>query len=160
MGTRAIISLKGELILATHWDGHLSSLGKQLLAAGRDIPAIIEVAKKHQIDFARTDILPEIAPARLEEILQRQNKIAARAKLPPLTPDDIRAGTRVCPAIAVIASSDYEIDDITGYDDWAEYQYDYQDGKILVRELSGSWTKTEPGEWVELGDAISREASK
>ena len=52
IGTRAIISIDGKPMLATHWDGYPTSLGADLLRCDKSIEAVIAVAKAHTIDAA------------------------------------------------------------------------------------------------------------
>jgi hypothetical protein len=52
IGTRAVISVDGKPMLATHWDGYPASLGRDLLRCDKSIEAVIEVAKAHTIDSA------------------------------------------------------------------------------------------------------------
>lgn len=51
MGTRAMITWKGEPLMATHWDGYPDSLGRDLVA-GRitDKLSVIKAASNHGID--------------------------------------------------------------------------------------------------------------
>jgi hypothetical protein len=57
IGTRAIISIAGKPMLATHWDGYPASLGRNLLHCDTSIEAVIEVAKAHTIDAADARLL-------------------------------------------------------------------------------------------------------
>ncbi len=50
MGTRAVITLEGKPIIATHWDGYPESLGKDLLGK-YTLDDILRTARhKHHID--------------------------------------------------------------------------------------------------------------
>jgi len=52
IGTRAFISIEGKPMLATHWDGHPTSLVRDLLNCNKSVKAVIEIARAHTIDAA------------------------------------------------------------------------------------------------------------
>ena len=56
IGTRALICMDGKPVLATHWDGYPSSLGKELLDCGNSVEAILRIAQKHTINAADTSV--------------------------------------------------------------------------------------------------------
>ena len=126
IGTRAIISIEGKPILATHWDGYPSSLGADLLHCERSARAVIEVAKAHTIDAADPRILVALNGERVNALAEKHR----------LTVDEIKAGAR---RGNVISADDYEISDISKYGDLAEYQYDLSGKEVYFRPLDGWW---------------------
>ena len=58
MGTRALISINGKVLIATHWDGYPSSLGRELLQC-ETLEQIIEVARRHTIDSAADGLVQQ-----------------------------------------------------------------------------------------------------
>lgn len=141
MGTRAIITMNGDPIIATHWDGYPEGLGEDLKGIMPDttIEAIIAVAEKHSIDFIRNDIGEKVKAQRLNELVKKHNLSLAEIK------EGKRRG-------AVTGNDDYEIGDIAIYDDWAEYQYDVRPDGIYCRELHGTWQQHRASDdWTRLG---------
>ena len=65
IGTRALISKNGKLMLATHWDGYPSCLGKELLDCDKNFASVIKVAKGHTIDAAHRSIHGDLNRERL-----------------------------------------------------------------------------------------------
>ena len=126
IGTRAIISIEGKPILATHWDGYPSSLGVDLLHCERSARAVIEVAKAHTIDAADPRILVALNGERVNALAEKHQ----------LTVQEIKAGKR---RGNVISADDYEISDISKYGDLAEYQYDLSGKEVYFRPLDGWW---------------------
>jgi len=124
IGTRAIISINSKPMLATHWDGYPSSLGKELLNCDNSIEAILKIAEGHTIDAADSSIRDELNRKRTKELAEKHH----------LSGEDIREGKR---RGAVITAEDYEIGDIAEYGDWAEYEYDIRGDVVLFRPLSG-----------------------
>ena len=129
IGTRAIISIEGKPILATHWDGYPSSLGADLLHCDRTARAVIEVANAHTIDSADSSILDTVNRERVEQLAEKHQ----------LTAQEIKAGKR---RGNVICADGYEIADIRSYRDWAEYQYDIRGKEIHLRPLRGWWPES------------------
>jgi hypothetical protein len=131
MGTRAIITIDGKPAIATHWDGYLKGLGQDLL----DMPdtttkSVIEVAKKHCIDFIESKIGRKLKQERLEELCKKHN----------LPLDKIKEGYR---RGSIISNDDYEMGNIKIYDDCAEYQYDIRADGIYFRPLHGCWQESQ-----------------
>ena len=126
IGTRAIISIDGKPMLATHWDGHPASLGRDLLNCGKSVKAVIEVAKAHTIDAADASLL---------EALNRE-RVKALAEKHQLSVQEINAGKR---RGKVICADDHEIADIRTHRDLAEFQYDIHDNAVYIRPLDGWW---------------------
>jgi hypothetical protein len=129
IGTRALISISGKPVLATHWDGYPSSLGLDLLSCDKSLRNIIEVAENHTIDAAHISILKELNNERVKQLAKQHH----------LTVCEIRAGKR---RGCVIRAEDYEIFDINDYGDWAEYQYDIRGNEVYFRALEGSWSES------------------
>jgi len=71
IGTRAIISIDGKPMLATHWDGYPASLGADLLHCNKSIEAVIEVAKAHTIDSADTSLLDTLNAERVTLLAEK-----------------------------------------------------------------------------------------
>ena len=113
MGTRALISIDGKPMIATHWDGYPDSLGRDLLKCERCLPKVIEVAKKHSIDSVEGSIREELNNESIE---------------------------------------DREVDDISNYRDWAQYEYNIVDRKVYFRKLNGPYPTSvrNAGEFTEL----------
>jgi hypothetical protein len=126
IGTRAIVSIEGKPMLATHWDGYPSSLGADLLHCDRSAKAVIEVAKAHTIDAADLSLLDVLNRERVEHLAEKHQ----------LTAQEIKAGKR---RGNVISADDYEISDMTRYADLAEYQYDLSGKQVYFRPLDGWW---------------------
>ncbi len=126
IGTRAVISINGKPMLATHWDGQPSSLGKELMSFGISVAAILRIAEKHTIDAA---------DASLREDLNRQ-RIRKLSEQHELTEAEIGEGFR---RGNILRAEDYEISDMRDYEDWAEYQYDIRGEVVLFRPLTGSF---------------------
>jgi hypothetical protein len=129
IGTRALISIAGEPVLATHWDGYPDSLGLDLINCSKSLEEIIKVAKAHTIDASHSSILKAL----------KNEKIRELAKKHQLTESKISAGMR---RGCVISAEDYAISDIDDYGDWAEYQYDIRGNKVYFRRLEGSWPES------------------
>jgi len=126
IGTRAIVSIDGKPMLATHWDGHPSSLGRDLLNCDKSLGAVIQVAKDHTIDSVDSSLLDMLNGERIRQLAAKHQ----------LTVQEIKSGKR---RGNVICADDYEIADITIYRDWAEYQYDIRGKDIHFRPLTGWW---------------------
>jgi len=126
IGTRAIISIAGNPMLATHWDGYPSSLGRDLLNYDRSIEAVVEVAKAHTIDSADSSLLDMLNGERIRQLAEKHQ----------LTVQGIKAGKR---RGNVISADDHEIHDLRLYADLAEYQYDISGKQIYFRPLDGWW---------------------
>jgi hypothetical protein len=126
IGTRAIISIEGKPMLATHWDGYPSSLGADLLHCERSARAVIDVAKAHTIDAADPRILETLNRERVSDLAEKHR----------LSVDEIKAGVR---RGNVICADDYEIGNISLYGDWAEYQYDIRGEEVYFRPLADCW---------------------
>ena len=71
IGTRAIISIDGKPMLATHWDGYPASLGRDLLNCDKSVKAAIEVAKAHTIDSADTSLLDTLNAERVTLLAEK-----------------------------------------------------------------------------------------
>lgn len=127
MGTRAIITKNGEPMIATHWDGYPESLGEDLKNMDEiTTESIIKVAELHTIDFIEKSIGETVVEARIQELSKKHRLSVAEIK------EGYRRGN-------IMSCQDYEICDISNYDDFAEYQYDIREDGIYCRELSGTW---------------------
>ena len=124
-----MISIEGKPMLATHWDGYPSSLGRDLLNCDRSIEAVVEVAKAHTIDAADPKVLETLNRERVSELAEKHR----------LTADEIKAGAR---RGNVMCADDFEIRNISIYGDWAEYQYDIRGKEIHFRRLRGWWPES------------------
>ena len=113
-------------MLATHWDGYPSSLGRDLINCERSIEAVVEVAKTHTIDSADSSILDALNRERVDHLAERHQ----------LTVQEIKAGKR---RGNVISADDHEIHDLRLYADLAEYQYDISGKQVYFRPLDGWW---------------------
>ena len=124
IGTRAIISVNGKPMLATHWDGHPASLGKELLSFGISVAAILRIAEKHTIDAADSSVREDLNRKRIRNLSEKHQ----------LTEEEIGKGFWQGD---IITAEDYEISDIRDYGDLAEYQYDIRGEVVLFRPLTG-----------------------
>ena len=149
MGTRAIISIDGKPMLATHWDGHPASLGRDLLLCDKSLKAVIEVAKAHTIDAADPKLLETLHAERVTQLAEKHQ----------LTAEAIKAGKRCG---NVICADDYEIADIKIHRDLAEFQYDIRDNAAFFRPLDGWWPESlkQAGEFKLLSKKTSPAAGR
>jgi hypothetical protein len=140
IGTRAIVSIDGKPMLATHWDGNPASLGADLLHCDKSVKAVIEVAKGHTIDAADAQILETM----------NQERVGNPAEKHHLTEQEIKAGKR---RGNVICADDFVIAHITTYRDLAEFQYDIRGNEVLFGPLDGWWPESlkQAGEFRRLG---------
>jgi hypothetical protein len=129
MGTRALISINGKPMIATHWDGYPSALGSGLLQCDKTFGAVIRVAERHTIDRADSSIREDLNRKRVEELSKKHG----------LSEQEIRNGKRRGP---LITADDYEICDINHYRDWAEYQYDIRGKDVFFRPLRGQYPES------------------
>jgi len=155
MGTRAIITKNGKPFIATHWDGYPESLGEDLMNTKTD-KEIVEVAKKHNIDFAdlRSPSIKAERERRFRNISKKTKGKYSVKKLKEMAKkgEQLRFG---------IHTPEFSpIDPIKHYDDYAEYQYDLKDGKWRIRELGDTWKKAEKGVWQPLKKAVARAKAK
>jgi hypothetical protein len=127
IGTRALISINGKPMLATHLDGYPASLGKELMSFGISVAAILRIAKKHTIDAADSSV---------REDLNRQRSLSGKHQL---TEEEIGEWY---PPENIVLAEDYEIGDILEYGDWAEYQYDIRGEVVLFRPLTGPFPES------------------
>jgi len=129
IGTRAVISFNGKPMLATHWDGHPASLGKELMSFGISIVAILRIAEKHTIDAADASIREDLNRQRIRNLSEEHQ----------LTEEEIGEGFG---RGNIVTAEDYEISDIRDYGDWAEYQYDIRGEVVLFRPLTGPFPES------------------
>jgi len=129
MGTRALISINGKAMIATHWDGYPSALGSEFLQCDKTLGAIIRVAEGHTIDGADSSIREGLNRKRLKELSGKHR----------LSEKEIRNGKRLGP---LITADDYEICDLNHYQDWAEYQYDIRGKEVFFRQLRGQYPES------------------
>ena len=146
IGTRALISINGKPMLATHWDGYPSSIGLDLLRCDKSLGAVIEVAKAHTIDATDQSIRKEVNHERVRKLVKKHR----------LTENEIRDGKR---RGAMICADDYEIGDIDNYSDWAEYQYDIRGKEIYFKPLKG-WYPESLGKSPNFKRLIEKDAEK
>jgi len=142
MGTRAMISIDGNPFVATHWDGYPSCLGKNLLMCGIggiiSPREILDVASDHSINFADEEHLKDanqLMIDRLKENGQYQRGYGWLAQ-----------------------ENDQFVHSIKEYGDFAEYQYDFFQGRWRFREVNDEWTKATFGEWSDLDEMTTRES--
>lgn len=126
IGTRAIISINGKPMLATHWDGYPTSLGWDLMNCDKSLKSVIEVAKAHTIDAADPLLL---------DVLNRE-RLSRFAEEHQLSVDEIKAGKR---RGNVICADDFVIADIGAHRDLTEFQYDIRGKEVFFRPLEGWW---------------------
>ena len=129
MGTRALISINGKPMIATHWDGYPSALGSDLLQCDKTLGAVIRVAEEHTIDGADRSIRKNLNRKRVKELAEKHR----------LSEEEIRNGKR---RGSLITADDYEICDINHYRDWAEYQYDIRGKEVYFRPLRGQYPES------------------
>jgi hypothetical protein len=97
-------------MLATHWDGHPTSLGRDLLNCDKSVSAVIEVAKAHTIDAADPQMFEALNRERVEQMAQKHQ----------LSVKQIKAGKR---RGNVICADDHEIADIRTHRDLVEFPF-------------------------------------
>ncbi len=129
IGTRALICIDGKPMLATHWDGHPSSLGKELLDSDQSIEAVLRIAESHTIDAADFSLREDLNRKRIKDLVKKHH----------LTEERIKKGFR---RGNVITAEDHEICDVREYGDWAEYQYDIRGQVVLFRALRGPYPES------------------
>ena len=137
----------GKTKIATHWDGYPDGLGKDLKEIGLTptLEQVIEVAKKHGIDFATKDVQEKTSMERFEQIAQKTKGKYTAQQLADLYYKEGRIIT-----FGVQTASDYPIDEFNGYSDFAEYEYEISPTVLRYRALHGEYTKARRGKWVEL----------
>lgn len=111
-------------MLATHWDGHSASLGRDLLNCDKSIRGVIEVAKTHTIDAADRQLLDALNRERVTQLAEKHQ---------PSAPE-IKAGKR---RGSVICADDFVIADLRTYGDLVEFQYDICGEIVFFRRLDG-----------------------
>ena len=98
-------------MLAVHWDGYPTSLGRDLLDCDKSISAVIQVAKNHTIDSADPSLLDTLNRERIRQLAGKHQLIVQKIKA------GMRRGNVIC-------ANDHEIADLRIYGDFAEYHYD------------------------------------
>jgi hypothetical protein len=129
IGTRAIISIAGKPMLATHWDGYPTSLGRDLLNCDKSVKAVIEVAKAHTIDAADPQLIETLNRERVSQVAEKHQ----------LTVQEIKAEKR---RGNVVCADDHGIADIRTYRDLVEFEYDIGGNEVFVRPLDGWWPES------------------
>ena len=129
MGPRALISINGKPMIATHWDGYPSALGSGLLQCDKTLGAVIGVAERHTVDGADSSIREGLNRKRVKELSEKHR----------LSEKEIRNGKRRGP---LSTADDYEISDLNHYRDWAEYQYDIRGKEVFFRPLRGQYPES------------------
>ena len=138
MGTRALITINQKPFIATHWEGYPSALGKSLLGI-TDKKDIIVAAEERSIDFACAEVCKKVNKKRFAEIAAK-TKGAKREYSPTEIEQLHKQGKHI--EFSLMCAGDYPIGSIKNYGDWAEYQYDLQNGKWYFRPLSGSYPQS------------------
>ena len=113
-------------MLATHWDGCPTSLGRNLLNCDELMKAVTEVAKAHVIDAADPQLIETLNRERVEQLAGKHR----------LSVQEIKAGKR---RGNIVCADDYAISDIALHRDLAEFQYDIRGNEIHFRPLDGWW---------------------
>ena len=127
MGTRAVIRIGGEPMIATHWDGDPDCLGKELTnLKDKSIMNLVEVAKEHTIDCVHKSIREELNNERIKEIATKHKLTAKKVK------EGYRRGNVIC-------ADDWEIEDIKIYSDFPNYEYDIRGTEVFYRTHSGEF---------------------
>jgi len=116
-------------MLATHWDGYPTSLGRDLLHCDKSVKVVIEVAKAHTIDAADASLLDTLNAERVTQLAEKHQ----------LTVQEIKAGKR---RGNVISADDHEIADIGLHRDLVEFQYDIRGSAVFFRKLDGWWPES------------------
>jgi hypothetical protein len=138
MGTRALITINQKPYIATHWDGYPSGLGAVLLGIV-DKKDIANAVEKHSIDFACPDVCRKANKKRFAGIAAKtkgSKKEYTAAEIETL----YKQGKHL--QFGLMSAGDYPISPIKNYGDWAEYQYDMQEGGWYFRPLSGSYPES------------------
>lgn len=139
MGTRAMITINEKPFIATHWDGCPSSLGADLLLTKTEAE-IIAVANDHTIDAACAKVCKTENKKRFQYIADK-----TKGSKKEYSAEDIEKLHKQgkCLQFEIMGADDWPISNIKGYDDWAEYQYDFSNGKWRYRPLSGSYNESQ-----------------
>jgi len=116
-------------MLASHWDGHPTSLGRDLLNCDKSVSTVIEVAKAHTIDAADPQLIEALNRERLSQLAEKHQ----------LSVDEIKARKR---RGNVICADDFVIADIGIHTDLAEFQYDTRNNAVFSRPLDGWWPES------------------
>jgi len=129
IGTRAIISIDGKPMLATHWDGNPTSLGRDLLRCDKSIEAVVEVAEAHTVDAADPQVIEALNAERVTLLAEKHK----------LTAQEIKVAIR---RENLISADDHEIADIGLHRDLAECHYDIRGNSVFFRKLDGWWPES------------------
>lgn len=146
MGTRAVIRF-GRTRIATHWDGDPQSLGKDLEQLGLNptLQQVIDVAKKHGIDFATKEVRDLTADDRFKAIAAKTNGKYTWQRLKEMFEKE-----RKMIAFGIQGPEDYPIETFKGYNDFAKYEYDLREHGVFYRQLSGEYSPNNKAKWGPL----------
>jgi hypothetical protein len=164
MGTRAMILFEGKPMLATHWDGDPSSLGKSLLKAKSKTPlGIFKASGQYSIDWANPKFAPSKPIITGGGLEQRGKKWIRLKKTTYFARSDAETNRLITEKIGKDAgtansSGTIKITDAYGnYGDFAEYAYNIRaDGTVEVAELSGEWTGKVPKRFTPVKDYLAK----
>jgi hypothetical protein len=163
MGTRAIVRLNGKLLMATHWDGYPVSLGKDLLKAGNDVTNILKVGSENHIDSVNPkylDLANEVSIATQKAIIQKNNKILASDNVDKV--DKQMAENRIAEAKDFLSRYEKgeQIDNISSYDDFAEWDYDVRPDGVYVATRKDSFKNGLMSKYRKLTSSNAEELDK
>lgn len=136
MGTRAVI-IFGRTRIATHWDGGVDWLGKELQELRNPtLEQVVKVASAHCIDFATKEVRDLTNMERFEQIAKKTNGKYTAQKLKDMYEKEHKMIT-----FGVQTANDYPIGEFRGYSDFAEYEYNVTANGVKWRKLSGEYAK-------------------
>lgn len=162
MGTRAVIKWQDKPMLATHWDGNPSSLGAELTQIKTTTPEkVIKVASGHNIDL----IAPEFAPKKPLKIPREVYYVSKKAKKEGKMGERLKGTliTKFLPSSKIPEDSgtaytkgktEYKLAEVlpmSKYSDFAEWEYNIDDGEVYARKINDEYTKVKPKSvWTKL----------
>lgn len=157
MGTRAVIKFEGKPMLATHWDGYPESLGAELVAIKDKTPEkVIKVASLHNIDFISPKFTPKKKLVVPKQIYNMKTGKYVKGQLITEFLTDEEMDRRNIQGTFIPTKGKTErkystIAPMSQYGDFAEWEYDIKDGKVLARRIVGSYPdKKAESSWKSL----------
>ena len=155
MGTRAAVKFNGKLMLATHWDGNPSTLGKELaVLKDKSAENVVKVASGHSID----QIAPEFAPKnpivlkngaylgdgkRGDKITYFPRNDAEMTALQKSHGTWMEGGGGTADRTKEVEFKFADVVPMSTYGDFAEWEYDIKGDKVYARPLSDSYDKSD-----------------
>jgi len=151
MGTRAIVKFNGRKMLATHWDGNPSSLGKALLLVKDKTPEnIVSAASEFNIDQIEPQFAPKKPIILKGKAYLGDGKYGNKITYFPRSDVDMIAlqnkfkmGEGTADKQGKIELNLADVESMSNYGDWAEWEYDIKGDKVYARPLTGRYDESE-----------------